>query len=80
MVFDPAEIRKKAFVPMIVIYKNPADYPGKYVARLWDMNKPTGEFAVADTYEELIKEVPVGDMVRMPRHPDDDPVICEIWM
>ncbi|WP_089610078.1 hypothetical protein [Dehalobacterium formicoaceticum] len=66
-------------VPIIVIYNNPADYPGKFVARLWDVNKPTRYAVVKDTLEEARKAIPYF-MWRIGRDEKDDPVIVEIWM
>ena len=66
-------------MPIITIFKSPADYPGKYVARVFDVDKPTTLAAVADTYEELQQAIPAG-MVRLERNEKDDPVILETWI
>lgn len=79
-IFDLATIRAEALVPLITIYKNPKDFPDQYVARLFDIGRPTGRFFAADTYEEVLKEIPTRGMVRIPRRPNDDPVIVEVWM
>lgn len=78
--FDYSRILKQATVPIITIYERPADYPDKFVARLWDVNRPTNLAAIADTYEELLEAIPVNSMVKMARSPADDPVILETWM
>lgn len=75
-----SEIRACAFVPLITIYEHPADFPGKYVARIWDLGRPTALAVMADTYGELMERIPYREMVKMPRRPDDDPVIMEVWM
>ena len=79
MVFERTKIYEEAELPMIVIYENPTDFPGKFVARLWDMIWPTDLHVVKDTYEELLEEIP-DFMVKIQRLPFDDPVIKEVWM
>ena len=78
--FDWPVIRPHSIVPVIVVYKSPKDYPGKYAARLFDLDAPTRLVFVADTYVELIDRLPVQQMTRMARHPSDDPAIVEVWM
>lgn len=78
--FTPELLRGWTFVPLITVYRNPRDFPGKWVARLFDLNRPTPIMAIADSHGELLKALPPSGMVRMPRRPDDDPVIEEVWM
>lgn len=78
--FDYGRLVKQTAVPIITVYKNPTDYPGKYVARVFDLERPTNMAAVADTYEDLLEAIPTGMMVRMERNPKDDPVIVETWV
>lgn len=66
-------------IPMICVYDHPADYPGKYVARLWDGNEPTRFIALADTIENIRKIIP-PNMMRVLRAQQDDPCIVEIWI
>lgn len=75
-----SEIREWTFLPLITIYKSPSDFPGKYVARLWDLNRPTPVAVIADTYDKLTERLPLEVMTKMPRRPEDDPVIMEVWM
>lgn len=36
--FPPREVLNQKFkCPVIVVYHNPSDFIGKYVARIWDM-------------------------------------------
>lgn len=67
------------FMPMIVVCKDPADYPGKFVARLFRLGKPTVIAVVKDTLPEIRMTIP-RNMVRLPRHKTDDPVILETWI
>ena len=77
--FEMRRIIKATRVPLICVYKNPADYPDKYVARLWDVDTPTTLVAVADSLEEIRAAKP-PQMVIMQRQPNDDPVIVETWI
>lgn len=65
--------------PIIVVYKKPKDYPTKYIARLWDVDRRTNLIATAETLEELRESKP-KEMMIMQRHQDDDPVIVETWI
>ena len=77
--FDYQALRKNTRVPIITIYRNPKDYPGKYVARVFDINIPTMLVAVADTLEEIRKCVP-HEMHRLRRRQEDDPCIVEAYV
>lgn len=77
--FDMRRLMKATKLPLICVYKNPADYPNKYVARLWDVDKPTTLVAIADSFEEIRAAKP-PEMVIMQRQPNDDPVIIETWI
>lgn len=77
--FDHTRLVKQTTMPIIAIFKSPTDYPGKYVARVFDLDRPTNLAAVADTYEELMEAIPPG-MVKLERHDKDDPVIVETWI
>lgn len=77
--FDMRQITKLARFPLICIYNSPEDYPGKYVARLWDGDKPTTLVAIADSLEE-IRETKPPEMMIMDRMPNDDLVIVETWI
>lgn len=77
--FDYLTLRKNTRVPIITIYRNPKDYPGKYVARVFDINIPTMLAVTADTLEEIRKCVPPG-MRRFRRRQEDDPCIVEAYV
>jgi len=66
-------------LPLICVYNNPSDYPGKYVARVWDVDRPTNLVAIADSLEE-IREAKPPEMMIMDRMQNDDPVIVETWI
>ena len=61
------------------IYKHPLDYPNKYIARKFILDKPTLEIKIGDTLEEVRELLPIG-LTRFERNPNDDPIIVEIWM
>lgn len=78
--FDWPVIRPHSIIPVVAIYKSPKDYPDKYVARLFDLDRPTRFVFVADSYMELLDKIPVQQLTRMEKDPRDDPVIVEVWM
>ena len=78
--FDWPVIRPHSIIPVVAVYKSPKDYPDKYVARLFDLDRPTRFVFVADTYQELLDKIPVQQLTRMDRNPGDDLVIMEVWM
>lgn len=59
---------------IIVLYKNPSDYPDKFVARIFNSDNPTQYIALADTYEEIMGKMP-ANTVLLERTEKDDPVI-----
>lgn len=74
---------KVRVLPSFTIFYNPADFPGKYVVRLFDGETPTKLVCVKDTLEEARATIPHGppvEYINMGRHPEDDPVIVEVWM
>ena len=68
-----------AGVPIIAVYNSPSGYPGKYVARVWDINKPTKVIVIRDSLEEIRKTIP-SYMKRLAACNMDDPVIVETWL
>lgn len=70
-------------LPLWVIYDHPLDLPTFYVARKWLLGRgrteATGAVFVGLTLDEVRGKIPRG-LVRMERHPLDDPKIAEIWI
>lgn len=66
-------------MPIIVIYKNPKDYPDKYIGRLWDGEKPTNCIAKADNLKDLREKIP-NIFVMLSAFANDDPTIVETWI
>lgn len=77
--FNLAQIRRTVKAPIICVYNGPTDYPGQFVARLWDLDKPTRYIVVADTLEAVRAAIP-EDMIRFHRDQSDDPCIVESWI
>lgn len=65
-------------MPFIVIYDHPKDYSESYVARLFDVNKPTNIVIISEDLEALRKKVPEG-MVKFNREKEDDEKILESY-
>ena len=89
--FDYKAIAQKAHrinkLPSIVCYERPADFPEKFVARLFYLGNKTittNVVVTGDTYDELLEKInPVLDylgMVKFNRAPGDDKCIMEVWM
>lgn len=66
-------------IPMVVLYENPSDFPGKFVARLWFLNRPTPYAIIKDTLKELEEEIPHA-MIPLNTHFTDDPVIIQTYI
>ena len=63
----------------VCVYKNPLDYPNKYVARVFVGIEPTDQVVVEDTHEAIMKHKP-EHMFAMDRKPNDHPNILEVWI
>lgn len=67
------------------VTRRPIDLPGVEFAARQALIGPGGitriteRLVIAPTLEALRDQLPPG-LVRMDRHPDDDPVIVEIWI
>lgn len=71
------------FLPMIVIYKNPSDFPKGCVARVFDekTGKPSAQCIARKTVQECREDIrKAGFYIKLPRAAADDPVIVESWV
>lgn len=76
-----------AAFPMLVVYENPSDYPGRWVVRQHNISangstpEPGEPFAVAVSLDEARLAIRTAHpyMLRMHRLPDDEPQIFETW-
>lgn len=67
--------------PMIAIYANPKDYPGKYVARIFDLDKPTNTILLKDTLEELQNHIAESTTLSFfCRGAGDVPELVGVWL
>jgi hypothetical protein len=70
---------------MFTIYESPLDYPGKFVVRggtvasSGDYLHDTAVRAVVDSIDAARAWVPDG-LYCLPRDPNDDPCIVEVWL
>jgi hypothetical protein len=64
-----------------VIYEKPRDYPGGFVVRGFSVGPgivPDRVAQYAQTLDAARELVPPG-LFRLPRWPDDEPQIVEVW-
>ena len=68
--------------PIIVIYDNPSDYKGYFVARVWDLDKPTDTLMLKKVLRKIREDIKANlpNMVTLARAKSDDPVIVETWI
>lgn len=76
--------RSRMVMIMVAVYKNPHDFPHKYVGRVWFIGKgkhwaSNDMYVVRDTIEEVRAAVPKW-MTRLGRSEDEDPVVVETYM
>lgn len=79
--FADIQIREVPF-PVIVIYSNPSDYPGYFVARVWNLDRPTEILIIKKDVHEIREDIKrnIPTMVRLTRAQSDDPCIVETWV
>jgi hypothetical protein len=79
------EVLNDCYFPIITVYYDTKDYPGKYVARLFSINSETGKpffyryIAMADSLDDIRATIPVH-MYLSPRQENDDANIIESWL
>jgi len=69
---------------LYVIYDHPKDHPNNFVVRRWKLAADgtltaENDCFLAGTIDDARSFVPRG-LVHIPRYPQDDPVITEVWM
>lgn len=68
-------------IAVIAVYESPEDYPGKYVARVFDVDMPTNVVMVRDTLEEIqgdIRKNTAKEFFR--RGKEDVPCMIGAWI
>lgn len=72
--------RQTLIMPIIAVYKKPVDMPDKaFVARLFDVNKPTMFCASGETLDEVRRAIP-ETMTRFARDDSDPRNLVELWL
>lgn len=71
--------QKTKVFPNFVVFKNPKDFPDKFVVRLFDGQQPTRLVAVKDTLEEARATIP-KIFYKVPCSEKDDHIIVETWL
>lgn len=68
-------------VPFIAVYQHPEDFPEKYVARIYELDKPTDTLMVKDTLEEIEEDIRENTgMTFIPRGTEDVLSLVGVWM
>lgn len=62
------------------VYWSPKDYRNKFVARLFENDKPTTETLVSKSYTPIKLTLERKGLVKMERFENDDPAIKEVWL
>ncbi len=74
---------ESAPLSMWTVYERPMDRPDSYVARRWVVRNgqlaATNDLHIAEDLVRLRRLLPQG-LERLPRDPEDDPVIVETWI
>lgn len=77
---DLEEARRR-LPPMWTIYDRPADYPGKFVVRVWYGTVKEPDCTTHDTLDEARQSVlGCGGSFFFTRAPSDAPCIVETWI
>lgn len=68
-------------VPFVAVYRSPEDFPGMYVARVYDLDKPTNTVMVKTELEDIVEDIQGNTrMVFVPRGKEDVPALVGVWM
>lgn len=67
--------------PVIEVHESPSDYPGKYMARIFDVDVPTDIVMVKDTLAELQNDIRQHtDMIFFTRGMEDVESLIGAWV
>lgn len=68
-------------VPFVAVYNSPDDFRGMYVARVYDLDKPTDTIMLKKTLEEITADIEENTkMVFVSRGKEDVPALVGVWM
>jgi hypothetical protein len=66
-------------MPIICIYNSPSDYQGMFVARLFDVNKPTAIILMRSSLDSIRQEIPER-FTLVPKAAGEDANIVESYI
>lgn len=81
----PVVTPRAPVLTIYAVYRNPTDYPGRYVLRAWRIDHDGALQAELEPrwtgteLEEIRRQIPQG-RVRLEPWVGDDPAICEVWV
>lgn len=69
---------------LFVVTDHPKDFPDKFVVRMFNVMSgecaATSYYETYDTIQQVREKMSMHGLIRLPRHPEDDPVIVETWI
>ncbi len=69
---------------LFTVYHSPRDFPGEYAVRRFSIEgneaKPGVLVALGPTLESVRRMIPAYANHRLPRSPQDEPQIVEVWL
>lgn len=75
--FEKSLVEEYLF-PVIEVYWDREEFPGKYVALLNELASPTDYYVISTSYTTIKNAMP-SHFTRTERAPDDAPYIVERW-
>ena len=68
-------------VPFVAVYGHPDDFPDKYVARIYELDRATDTIMAKETLEEIEMDIKEHTaMTFIPRGTADVPSLVGVWM
>lgn len=68
-------------MPIITIYEKPLDYPSSYIARVFELEKPTNTLICKNSLEECRADIKAaGFKICVPRSENDVLSVVESWI
>lgn len=68
-------------MPLIAVYKHPDDFPDHYVARVFDMDKPTDTVIIKSSLSEIQEDIRTNAaMIFILRGAEDVRSLVGVWV
>lgn len=68
-------------IPVVAVHISPGDYPGKNVARVFDITVPTNVVVIKETIGELMEDIRSNtNLTFMPRGAEDEESLVGVWL